>query len=176
MDATQKNELAAANLKALRSQWGLSRDRVVSMLEERGISLHVNSLRRIEEGVQPLKLQESIAFADIYGMTISDLIDSPLEWPETVFASIIRGGETDLEEIANAAGKLAYTIKFAHSNLNELAEDHSENGYYRDLESRLQPWLEVAIKVMESLNGFDLDLNYLRQMISEIGEIRNGSR
>ena len=59
MDATQKNELAAANLKALRSQWGLSRDRVVSMLEERGISLHVNSLRRIEEGVQPLELQES---------------------------------------------------------------------------------------------------------------------
>lgn len=175
MDAKQMNELAADNLKALRSQYGLSRDKVVSMLEERGISLHVNSLRRIEEGLQPLKLQESIAFADIYGITINELIESPLEWPETVFSSIIKSGETDLEEIVTAAEKLAYTIKFAQSNLVELSEDHSENSYYRDLESRLQPWLETAGKIMQSLEGLNVDLNYLRQMISEIGE-NDGSR
>ncbi|HJG64871.1 helix-turn-helix domain-containing protein [Corynebacterium stationis] len=176
MDARQKNDLAAENLKSLRSQHGLSRDRVIALLNERGISLHVNSLRRIEEGEQPLKLQEVVAFSDIYGLTIDELINSPLAWPETNFAFEKRDGEAKLEDIVDAVWRFAYNLQGINATLHQFSDEYASNSYFRELESNFLPWLTVVREIRQSLKNTGADLSLLDETLTELKANAYGSR
>lgn len=176
MDATEKNKLAAANLKALRSQWELSRDRVISLLEERGISLHVNSLRRIEEGLQPLKLQESIAFADIYGITLDELINSPMDWPTSVLSFEAREGEVRIDQLLEALEAFAYSVKTSAGSLAEFRNEHSQNEKYRELERKIGPWSAGLKALKEPFTKLNRDVSCIDSTLDEVDELLNGSR
>lgn len=70
---------AAINIRKLRTNKGMSRQEMTEKLSDLGIQMHVNSLRRIEEGSQPIKLFEAIAFAEIFQMGLEQLVSSPLD-------------------------------------------------------------------------------------------------
>ena len=70
---------AAINIRKLRTNKGMSRQEMTEKLSDLGIQMHVNSLRRIEEGNQPIKLFEAIAFAEMFQMGLEQLVSSPLD-------------------------------------------------------------------------------------------------
>lgn len=74
----------AFNLRRLRELRGDSRSRVIQYLEKRGIKMHMTTLKRIEDGEQQPKLSEAVAFAEIFGVTVDDLVQVPFvvdeEW------------------------------------------------------------------------------------------------
>lgn len=176
VDARQKNDLAAENLKSLRSQNELSRDRVITLLKERGVSLHVNSLRRIEEGLQPLKLQEAIAFSDIYGITIDELINSPLVWPESVFAFEIRNAESMLKDLANSVWKFAYSLQSGKATLLNFADEYAGSEHYQKLSARIGPWQAGLIEMAKTLEVMGVEHSLLDEALSELKELGDGPR
>lgn len=80
MDEHMSDETyAAANLKALRESKNLSRQNLIDELKERGLNLHSTSLRRIEEGIQPMKVSEASHFANYFGISLDQLIEVPID-------------------------------------------------------------------------------------------------
>lgn len=73
------NDYSAANLRKLRSNKEMSRQELASHLAEFGIHLHVNSLKRIEDGDQPMKLQEAVAFSKVFQIELEDFVFSPVD-------------------------------------------------------------------------------------------------
>lgn len=73
---------ASINIAELRKRTGLSRQSLVNALAERGVSLQPTSLKRIEEGTQQVKIEELIAFSDIFDISFEDLIMRPLNESE----------------------------------------------------------------------------------------------
>lgn len=70
---------AAINLKALRAAANMSRQALIDGLKEKnGLTLHSTSLRRIEEGEQPMKVDEAMYFADFFDVPINAFIEAPI--------------------------------------------------------------------------------------------------
>lgn len=64
---------SAENLKQLRAQTRMSRREVLHLLHDLGIDMHETTLRRIEEGIQPMKVPEAVAFSQVFGTTVEEL-------------------------------------------------------------------------------------------------------
>ncbi|MGP5242519.1 hypothetical protein [Corynebacterium flavescens] len=90
---------AAANLKTLRESKNLSRQNLIDEMKEHGLNLHSTSLRRIEEGIQPMKVNEASHFADYFGITLDQLVERPID---EKFAALQR----DLNLLLDAYGDL----------------------------------------------------------------------
>lgn len=69
---------ASTNVRELRAAFRMSRRALVEALGDRGVNLHQTSLRRIEEGEQSVKIEEAIAFADVFCMDLEEFITKPL--------------------------------------------------------------------------------------------------
>lgn len=79
MSPRQVSNFAAANIAALRNQSKMSRRALVDLLEERGVHLQETSLKRIEDGNQSVKIEEAVAFADIFGQDLETFITEPID-------------------------------------------------------------------------------------------------
>ncbi|MBY0797278.1 helix-turn-helix domain-containing protein [Corynebacterium parakroppenstedtii] len=73
-------DFTGANIKALRGYMGMSRAELLRQLEDDyGISLHQSSLKRIEDGEQPVKAYEAVALSEIFDIELHKLVTEPLE-------------------------------------------------------------------------------------------------
>lgn len=71
---------AAINLKALRTAANMSRQALIDGIKEKnGLTLHSTSLRRIEEGEQPMKVNEAMHFANFFEVPLDAFIESPID-------------------------------------------------------------------------------------------------
>lgn len=66
------------NLRELRNTSGMSRRELLEKLQEHGVEMHANSLRRIEDGEQPMKIHEAQAFAAIFNIGLEQFIIQPI--------------------------------------------------------------------------------------------------
>ncbi|AZA11095.1 helix-turn-helix domain-containing protein [Corynebacterium gerontici] len=69
---------ANVNVKTLRGLSGMSRRQLVEELGYRGVSLPQTSLSRIENGEQAVKIEEAIAFADIFEVPLEGFLLEPI--------------------------------------------------------------------------------------------------
>ena len=70
---------AAVNLKALRTAANMSRQALIDGIKEsNGLTLHSTSLRRIEEGEQPMKVNEAMHFANFFEVPLDAFIEAPI--------------------------------------------------------------------------------------------------
>ena len=70
---------AAINLKALRTAANMSRQALIDGIKEKnGLTLHSTSLRRIEEGEQPMKVNEAMHFASFFEVPLDVFIKAPI--------------------------------------------------------------------------------------------------
>lgn len=77
--STQSPQVCASdNLRELRSTSGMSRRELLKNLQAHGVEMHTNSLRRIEDGEQPMKVHEAQAFAAIFNIGLEQFITQPI--------------------------------------------------------------------------------------------------
>jgi len=70
---------AAVNLKALRTAANMSRQSLIDEIKEKnGLTIHSTSLRRIEEGEQPMKANEAMHFANFFEVPLDAFIEAPI--------------------------------------------------------------------------------------------------
>lgn len=70
---------AAVNLKSLRTAANMSRQALIDGIKEsNGLTLHSTSLRRIEEGEQPMKVNEAMHFANFFEVPLDAFIEAPI--------------------------------------------------------------------------------------------------
>lgn len=70
---------AAVNLKALRTAANMSRQSLIDEIKEKnGLTIHSTSLRRIEEGEQPMKVNEAMHFANFFEVPLDAFIEAPI--------------------------------------------------------------------------------------------------
>ncbi|AIK86030.1 hypothetical protein CGLAR1_12535 [Corynebacterium glutamicum] len=74
----QPENYTAENLRELRDTSKMSRQTLIEKLRSLGIDMHANSLRRIEEGSQPMKIHEAVAFAQIFKIGLEQFITQPI--------------------------------------------------------------------------------------------------
>lgn len=139
---------AAANIKELRKETGMSRRELVDKLAERGVSLHQTSLRRVEEGEQAVKIEEAIAMADIFGMTLEQFVTSPVD-RRTAF---LENWRKNLKRSRNLAGEALHNW----NNEREIALARLESGEFGPLEQ------SASVKEIHELvhldDAYDMDL------------------
>lgn len=116
---------AAENLRKLREERGLSRQGLINAMEDFGLSLHSTTLRRIEDGSQPMKVNEAAAFAEFFEVSLDQFVSLPIDM-KTAKAQIdykrINERRHDFE-----SGLSAYVFW-----LNEYGETYSKDRKWTD--------------------------------------------
>jgi transcriptional regulator with XRE-family HTH domain len=72
-------DVIASNLKTLRAQHGYTMEQAIAALAQRGLTLQLSTLSRLENGKRALKLHEAPAIADLYGISLAWLLVDPIE-------------------------------------------------------------------------------------------------
>lgn len=116
---TSSSNFSAENLRQLRSNAGFSRNHLIEQLGRRGVEMHVNSLRRIEEGEQPMKIQEAIAFADIFGMGLDEFVTRPANRFEAQISITVLTMRRDLAAVAEKI------VEFQAGRIDAIELSHS---------------------------------------------------
>lgn len=89
----------AVNIRACRRYAEMSRADLLKELESYGIYLHQSSLKRIEDGEQPVKVHEAVAFARIFDVGLEDFITTPLDEDEGKLATLLRKYRSEVSEL-----------------------------------------------------------------------------
>lgn len=98
--AERFSNYSAANIAELRRQSGLSRQAVVDQLAEYGVHLPPTSLRRIEQGVQSVKIEEAQAFAHMFDIDLADFITKPVNPKVAKIGQSIQGHRAQLKALS----------------------------------------------------------------------------
>lgn len=113
-------DYSSANLVELRKRAGFSRREFLEKLEaEEGVKLHPTTLRRIEDGEQPMKVPEALAVSSVFGIDLDDFVAAPIR-PEE---ALIRGVLGTYEERETAAVNALLSFRTAHRRLVAVLED-----------------------------------------------------
>lgn len=72
------HDYSSENLRELRKNAGFSRRELLEKMEGMGVKMHPTTLRRIEDGDQNMKVHEAQAVAEIFGMSLDDLVSDPI--------------------------------------------------------------------------------------------------
>ena len=73
--------LIAVNLRAARERARLSQRETAELMRKRGRPFHQQTIARIERGQQDLTVDEAAAIAEIYGVTVGEIIGDPQNIP-----------------------------------------------------------------------------------------------
>lgn len=129
----------AANLKAIRSDNGLSQEKVAAAMTELGYSWHQATVYKVEQGERQVQLGEADALAKVFDVPLADLIATPAEATAAVRLSayyrelIRRCGELGVahEKWQDAQKKLADVVdvdpwgdKAAYASAFENLQQH----------------------------------------------------
>lgn len=118
-DFQQPANFTVQNLRELRKQTGMSRRALIERLGEHGIEMHPNSLRRIEEGHQPMKIHEAQAFAEIFKIGLAEFVTQPVN--------------TSAAHVQVATEELMSTMRALWSDITDFLAATSElNGILND--------------------------------------------
>lgn len=82
-------DYTGANIRACRRYRDMSRAQLLSELKDYGISLHQSSLKRMEDGEQPVKVHEALALSQIFDLELYDLVAKPLDGDEGMLAAAV---------------------------------------------------------------------------------------
>lgn len=75
-------DYTGSNIRACRKYADMSRAQLLKELEKYGISLHQSSLKRMEDGDQPVKVHEALALSEIFDVELYDFVSEPLNGSE----------------------------------------------------------------------------------------------
>jgi transcriptional regulator with XRE-family HTH domain len=123
-EPTDFSQRVAANIRRFRLAAGMSQAQLAHGLTERGYSWVQQTVVRVENGSQPLKLEEAVAVGKVLGVDVSVLFQS-----------------AENEEIAAAVADLRASIEALVHGRRRLAELEDEvrhfEGLQREAERRL---------------------------------------
>lgn len=170
---------AAANLKKLRESKKLSRQNLIDELKKDGLSIHATSLRRIEEGEQPMKVNEASHFASYFGISLDQFIEIPID---EGFVMLQR----DLALIDSAREKLESALFDFIFHTKAMRISYSDKAALQDLPPQgdldlLLKQVKLGEKLISQLEKVRCELAGDReppsvdQFIADLG-IDNGSR
>lgn len=112
-------DYSGSNVRELRKLGGYSRNEITKRLEEFDVHMHQTSLRRIEEGQQPLKIVEALAFCEIFKVTLKELITRPVDPTSAMVEGQLRKAKSALGTIFNAHSYLTFAVH----ELNKMLKD-----------------------------------------------------
>lgn len=126
--ADSVTEVVSENLRRLRDERGISRRKLQQLLEDAGVPIHVTTLKRIEEGTQPVKIDDLVALAGIYAVSLEELTTStdPRAEVEQLMreaAAIGRRADAPLRDLVAVMGELE---RFHGDEAEILVEGASE--------------------------------------------------
>ncbi|MFC7866348.1 helix-turn-helix domain-containing protein [Streptomyces murinus] len=115
-------ENAAKRIKAERDQRGWSTTTLSDRLNEAGYEMNPSGVWRIENGKRRINLDEAIGFAEVFGVSLSNLVGPP------ALAAAGRAMELiDTVVAANAAAQRAqHAYRRANAELVAYLEDHPD--------------------------------------------------
>ena len=176
----QPENYTVANLRALRDSSGMSRRALIERLKQLGIEMHANSLRRIEDGDQPMRVQEAQAFAEIFNVTLEDFVAKPID-PAGRLGFVKDVVERDMFTLSSQAR----TFISARNKMIEVLESgnfpppeqsaavNALLEFFRDSQEPARAALQLVDVVVEKFGYDDIyDLENLRGMV----EREHGSR
>lgn len=98
------NSRVAENIRQIRDDLGLSRRKVQTLTSEYGSEIHLTTLRRLEEGSQPIRASEIVTLSRIYGVSVESILDTRRFDTERILNNIQRVAQnvtTELEKMSN---------------------------------------------------------------------------
>jgi transcriptional regulator with XRE-family HTH domain len=108
-----------ANLRQVRLRRGLSQDRLAEMMSAEDIGFHQQTLTRIENGRQPVRLGEAMRLASLLDTTVEALLDPEVSGHE---GDRIAGAVADFEQASDASIRAARRMARAHQALTDAVE------------------------------------------------------
>lgn len=111
----------AVNIRACRRYAEMSRADLLKELESYGIYLHQSSLKRIEDGDQPVKVHEAVALARIFEVGLEDFITTPLDEDEGQLSTLLRKYRSDIAELA----AVNWSAMESRKRLSEAVENYT---------------------------------------------------
>lgn len=103
-------------------------------MSERGADIHVTTLKRIEEGDQPVKVDELVALSEIYGVPVEEIINSSGIDQEKVWYNVYADARCVIRDLTKISEKLKTLPKEEVSNLWIKTIRDAENSISKMLE------------------------------------------
>lgn len=119
------------HLKAQREHHGWSQPELAGRLKERGIDLmHPTTVAKIEAGTRSVRINEALAFADVFDMSVDALLGrrepdhTTLTFAMVNASSYAAKAQRDLQAPQNTADDVEVTLKEASQRFNapQIAE------------------------------------------------------
>lgn len=122
-------ELAARNIKALREQLKLSKRELAELVSDYGVKMYPTTVSRIENGEQPVKLNEAIALSKVFVVPLEQLAENEVVPNErdTVARDLHRSAERQINQLFEALGKASAEINAIGNTV--LEDDTWEHDY-----------------------------------------------
>ena len=116
----------AANLKAAREQAGLSQEAVAAQMREEGHNWRQQTVAKIENGTQAVKLGEAHSVAQIVGST-AERLAWPLE--QARLGMVLRGATGRLRKLRDEHQAAGEKLEQARQRLEKLVKDLRDSGH-----------------------------------------------
>ena len=170
---TKPHHFAAENVATLRSQSDMSRRELIDRLAEYDVKLQQTSLRRIEEGAQQIKLDELIAFSQIFEIGLDDLLLQPVDqlhaqmtYERNRYNEQLHNLERAVKDFATARGRVADTLKPITKTMRARSKDVDELAKTYEASSQLAkncvPLMETfRLGIPELDENLDRAIGYL---------------
>lgn len=114
-------DYSAENLRRLRASSGNSRKDMIEYLSTFGLEMHETTLRRIENGVQPMKAAEIIAVCKTFGMDVEEFLTKPVNPEEAYLSDLLAKVTASRDEADRWLGNFANQVK----KVSRMVEDGS---------------------------------------------------
>lgn len=113
-------ETASLNLKRMREQAELSKRELAELAGDHGVKIYANTISRLESGEQVMKLQEAIAFSEIFGVTL-EAFSKAEELPnrrESETLQLLRHAQAEFARLQKSIDQAVASLNAVRSRLH----------------------------------------------------------
>lgn len=127
---------SSTNLKELRTSSGMSRNDLLRQLEDRGVTMHTTTLRRLEDGTQQMKVDELVAFCDIFELSLDDFATRPVDELSARLTEVLRDLRTTRRTVGFHLSTYIHELEKAANVLGEPnTPSAAQNSTVREIET-----------------------------------------
>lgn len=127
-------DYSSQNLRELRKNADFSRREIIEKLADQGVKMHPTTLRRIEDGEQTMKVTEAKAVAEIFGMTLDDLVDEPINEGEAGLRSRMSIMKIEEEQIMLNRYNWLQGLEWLADHIADAGIPHNQSKVTRDVQ------------------------------------------
>lgn len=126
-------DYSSENLKTLRQLTGMSRKALLEKMEEAGVAMHATTLKRIEDGEQPMKANEAARFAELFGVGLDDFITRPMDERTAEIQSALLRHHEAMEDFQRSGNRMMSTYRelsqVCKKTIDENGVNHQTQAY-----------------------------------------------